>query len=58
MSRNLHGKQSSFILFSIEKGVAVPSKAWDCGRSLVGILCSIPAGDKEICLSWVLCVVT
>jgi len=38
MSPNLHGKQSSFILFSIEKVVATRSKAWDfaCWDSVFG----------------------
>jgi len=45
-----------YIVFN-RKGRAARSKAWDCGRLLAGILCSIPAGSKEICLLWVLFVV-
>jgi len=57
MLSNLHAKQISFILFSVEKGVAARSKAWDCHRSLAGILFSVPSGGKYICLLWVLCAV-
>jgi hypothetical protein len=28
-----------------------------CGRSLAGIVCSNPAGGKDVCLLWMLCVV-
>ena len=44
MSPNLHGKQSSFILFPIEKPMAARSKACNCDRSLAGILFSVPSG--------------
>jgi len=37
--------------------VAVRSKAWVCGQSLAGIMGSNPAGDMDVRLSWVLCVV-
>ena len=33
------------------------SKAWDCGRSLAGNVGSNPAGDRPVCLLWVLCAV-
>jgi hypothetical protein len=34
------------------------SKAWAYGLSLAGIGGSNPAGDMDICLVWVLCVVS
>jgi hypothetical protein len=37
--------------------VAARSKAWVCGRSLVGIMGSNPAGDPDACLLTVLCVI-
>jgi hypothetical protein len=37
--------------------VAAPSKAWVCGRLLTGIVGSNPAGDMDVCLLGVLCVV-
>ena len=37
--------------------VAVRSKAWVCGRSLVEIVDSNPAGGIDVCLVWMLCVV-
>jgi hypothetical protein len=37
--------------------VAARSKVWVCGRSLTGIVGSNPAGDIDVCLLWVLCVV-
>ena len=33
-------------------------KAWVCGRSFVGIAASNPAGGLDVCILWVLCVVT
>jgi len=40
------------------KPVAARSKAWVCGRSFVRIVGSNPAaGDMEVILLWVLCVV-
>jgi len=36
--------------------VAVPSKMWICGRSLVGIVGSNPAGGIYVCVLCVLCV--
>ena len=33
--------------------VAARSKAWVCGRSLVGIVGSNPAGGMDVCLLWV-----
>ena len=36
--------------------MAARSEAWVCGRSLAGILCSIPAGGIDVCLLRVLCV--
>jgi hypothetical protein len=38
--------------------VAAWSKAWVCGRSLVAIVDSNPAGGIDVCLVWMLCVVT
>ena len=35
--------------------VAERSKAWVCGRSLVGVVGSNPAGDMSVCLSVCLC---
>jgi hypothetical protein len=37
--------------------VAARSKAWVYGRSLAGIVGSNPAGDMDVCLFWMLCVV-
>ena len=37
--------------------VAARSKAWDCGRSLAGIVGSNPAEGMDVCVFWVLCVV-
>jgi len=37
--------------------VAIKSKMWVCGRSLAGIAGSNPAGDMDVCLLLVLCVV-
>ena len=37
--------------------VAVWSKEWVIGRSIAGIASSNPAGGRDICLLWVLCVV-
>ena len=37
--------------------VAARSKAWVCGRSLVGIVGSNPGGCMDVCLLWVSCVV-
>jgi len=37
--------------------VAARPKAWVCGRSLVGIVASEPAGSFYTCLLWVMCVV-
>jgi hypothetical protein len=42
----------------MQKPVAAQSKAWVCRTSLAGIARSIPAEDMDVCLSWVLCVVT
>ena len=36
---------------------ATRSKAWVCGRSLAGIAGSNPAGGREVCVLWMLCVV-
>ena len=33
------------------------SKAWVCGLSLIRIVGTNPAGDMDVCLLWVLCVV-
>jgi hypothetical protein len=38
--------------------VAARSKAWVCGRSLAGIVDSNPGEGMDVCLLWVLCVVT
>jgi len=37
---------------------AARSKMWVCGRSPAEIVGSNPAGGMEVCLLWVLCVVT
>ena len=37
--------------------LAVLFKAWLCGRSLVGISCSVPDEGIDICLLRVLCAV-
>jgi len=37
--------------------VAARSKVWVCGRSFLGIVGSNTAGDMEVCLFRVLCVV-
>jgi hypothetical protein len=37
--------------------VAVRSKAWVCGLSFAGIAGSNPAGDIDVCLSQVVCIV-
>ena len=37
--------------------VAERSKAWVCGRSLVGIAGSNPAGGMDVCLVWLFGVV-
>jgi len=37
--------------------VAMPSKAWVCGRLIARIGGSIPAGGTDVCLLRVLCVV-
>jgi len=37
--------------------VAVQPMAWVFGRSLAAIAGSNPAGDMEVCLFWMLCVV-
>ena len=37
--------------------VAVGLLTWVCGRSLVGIEVSNPAGGVDVCLLWLLCVV-
>jgi len=34
------------------------NEAWVCGRSLAGIVVSNPAGGMDVCLLWVLCVVS
>jgi len=36
---------------------AVRFKAWVCGHSRAGIAVSNPAGDIDVCLVWMLCVV-
>jgi len=38
--------------------LAALSGAWVCGPSLAGILGSIPTGVMDVCLSWMLCIVT
>jgi hypothetical protein len=38
--------------------VATRCKAWVCRRSLAGVVSSNPAGGMDVCLLWVLCVVT
>jgi hypothetical protein len=35
--------------------VAVRSKVWVCGRSLVGTVGSNPAGNMDVCLESVVC---
>jgi hypothetical protein len=37
--------------------LAARSEAWVCGRSLAEIPGLNPAGDMDVCLFWVLCVV-
>ena len=37
--------------------LAARSKTWVCGRSLAGTPGLNPAGDMDVCLLWVLCVV-
>jgi hypothetical protein len=37
--------------------VAARSRAWVCDRSPAGFACSNPAGDMDVCLLWVSCVV-
>ena len=37
--------------------MAAWSKAWVCGRPLAGIVGSNPAGDMDVYLLWLLCVV-
>jgi hypothetical protein len=37
--------------------VAALFKAWVCSRSLAGIVGSNSAGDMDVCVFWVLCVV-
>jgi hypothetical protein len=38
--------------------VAARSEVWVCGRSLAGIAGSNPTGGVNVCVLWVLCVVT
>ena len=42
---------------AVQVPVAVRSEAWVCGRSHAEIVISNPAGDKDVSLLWVLCVV-
>ena len=37
---------------------AARSEVWVCSRSLAGIVGSNPAGGMDVCLLWLLCVVS
>ena len=45
------------MLSPLQIPVAVRSKAWVCGRSLIGIVGSNPTLCMNVCLLWVLCIV-
>jgi len=42
---------------SVTIPLAAQSQTFFCARSLAGIVSSNPAGDMDICLLWVSCVV-
>jgi hypothetical protein len=62
--RNIRYFSTAILLYCFPKvrhwwpiPVAARSKAWVCGHSLAGVVGSNPAGNMDVSLLWVLCVV-